>query len=106
MRDLMKLFDLHDLPGPHPDCPDPVHNERDLWLGIDVAERFLGFSLEDISLVFRHARPTVIGLFCAIGAQLDDRTLDNPKPGAHWAQLSRGRTANTSTRWWAAFAVF
>jgi hypothetical protein len=54
---LMKLFDLDDLPGPHPDCPDPVHNERVLWLGIDVAERFLGFSLEDIILVFRHSRP-------------------------------------------------
>jgi hypothetical protein len=87
---LMKLFDLHDLPGPHPGCPDPVHNERDLWLGIDVAERFLGLSLEDIFLVFRHSRPAAISILRAIGAQLDDRTLDNPKPGCHWAQLSPG----------------
>jgi len=85
---LMKLFDLHDLPGPHPGCPDPVHNERDLWLGIDVAERFLGFSLEDITLVLRHSRPAAISILCAIGAQLDDRTLGDPKPEAYWARLS------------------
>src|SRR5262245_52780600 len=84
------LFDLHDLPGPHPGCPDPVHNDRDLWLGLDVAERFLGFSLEEITLIFRHSRPAAIGVLCAIGAQLDDRTLGNQNPGSHWAQLSPG----------------
>src|SRR5262249_18776006 len=90
VMNLMELFDLNDLPRPHPDCPDPVHDDHALWRGTDVAERFLGFSLQDIALIFRHARPTAISILCAIGAQLDDRTLDNPKPGAHWAQLAPG----------------
>src|SRR5262245_2014881 len=67
------IFDkpLIDIPPAHPDMPDPVHNERDLWLGIDRATGYLGFSLEDVALIFRHSRPAAIMGFARLGADLN-----------------------------------
>src|SRR5262245_41406443 len=65
---------LFELPPAPPDMPDPVHNEHDLWRGIDAAERFEGLTLDDIKLVFQYRRPAAIGILSRIGAELDDRT--------------------------------
>ena len=40
---------------------DPMHNDRDLQNGLYILERYMGFSLEDIALLFRHSRPAAIG---------------------------------------------
>src|SRR5262249_31114559 len=65
---------LFELPPAPPDMPDPVHNEHDLWRGIEAAERFEGLTLDDIKLVFQYRRPAAIGILSRIGAELDDRT--------------------------------
>lgn len=93
---LMELFDLHDLPGPHPGCPDPVHNDRDLWLGIDMATAHLGFTLEDVALLFRRNRPCAISMLSRFGGMLVDR---RPQPGESWAILrepDKGALFNTA----------
>jgi len=71
-----------DIPPAHPDCPDPVHSERDLWLGIDMATAHLGFTLEDVALLFRRNRPCAIAMFARFGGMLVDR---RPRPGEFWA---------------------
>src|SRR6266404_2914487 len=43
-----------DLPPADPELPDPIHNERDLWNGIDHATERLGLSLEKIVAMFRY----------------------------------------------------
>jgi hypothetical protein len=59
-----------DLPPAHPDMPDPVCREDDLWQGIDWATEYLGLSLEDVVRVFWHSRPAAIMGFAGFGAEL------------------------------------
>jgi hypothetical protein len=58
---------LIDIPRAHRDTPDPMHDDRDLWLGLDRAEQYLGFTLEDIALMFRHSRHAAILGFAHLG---------------------------------------
>jgi len=50
---------------------DPMHNDRDLQNGLYILERYMGFSLEDIALLFRHSRPAAIGYLAQLGAALN-----------------------------------
>jgi hypothetical protein len=61
----MKLYDLFELAEWEGRAPeDPIHRTIDLWRGVDVAERHLGFTIEDLALMFRHCRrPTIWRLF-------------------------------------------
>jgi hypothetical protein len=43
-----RLYDLFEMAVPQ-EAEDPIHRTVDQWHGIDVAERFLGFSLKEIS---------------------------------------------------------
>jgi hypothetical protein len=76
----MKLYDLFELAeweGRADD--DPIHRTVDLWRGIDVAERHLGFSLEDLALMFRHNRPGTIWRLFPIGQHFRTWAADDPK---------------------------
>src|SRR5262245_9768108 len=76
----MKLYDLFELAEWEGKAPeDPIHRTVDLWRAIDVAERHLGFSLEDLALMFRHyRRPTIWRLF-PIGQHFRAWASDDPK---------------------------
>jgi hypothetical protein len=50
------ILPLFDLGVPDPLSWEPIYNGRDLQNGLYVAERYLGFSLADIALLFRHSR--------------------------------------------------
>src|SRR5262245_37830871 len=70
----MRLYDLFEIAWPGEDdlANDPIHRTADLWRGIDIAERFLGFSLEDLGLLFRHSRPATVSILFRVGAELGD----------------------------------
>jgi hypothetical protein len=61
---------------------DPMHNDRDLQNGLYILERYMGFSLEDIDLVFRHSRPAVVGYLAQLGAALNPDGSTDPIPAA------------------------
>jgi|SRR5262245_17046728 len=87
----MKLYDLFEIAeweGKADD--DPIHRTVDLWRGLDVAERYLGFSLEDLALIFRYARPAAIWHLFAIGAHYAAWAADDPRirSGSHEVVLS------------------
>ena len=65
------VFPLFDLGTSDPLSPDPMHNESNLWNGLYISERYMGFSLEDIALLFRHSRPAAIGYLAQLGAVLN-----------------------------------
>jgi hypothetical protein len=98
---LKRLFGhLHELPGSHPD--DPVHSESDLWFGIDMATAHLGFTLEDVALLFRRNRPCAIAMFARLGGMLVDR---RPRPGEFWAMLRDPAKNAQFNAVWAIFAA-
>jgi|SRR5262249_12228002 len=70
------VFPLFDLGTPDPLTPDPVHRTDHLWHSLYMAECHMGFSLADIALLFRYARPATISCLAEIGAVLnpDDST--------------------------------
>jgi len=72
------------------EAEDPIHRTVDLWRGIDVAERFLGFSLEDLALMFRYCRPATIWHLFPIGQHYRAWSLDDPRTraGTHSVALS------------------
>src|SRR5262249_20515589 len=61
---------LIDLPPARPNRPDPVYDVRDLWLGLDRAEQYLGFTLQDIVQIFRHDRWAAVYSFAMLGSHL------------------------------------
>jgi hypothetical protein len=61
---------LIDLPPARPTRPDPICDARDLWLGLDRAEQYLGFSLQDIAQIFRHDRWAAVYGFALLGSHL------------------------------------
>jgi hypothetical protein len=50
---------------------DPIHSERNLQNGLYIAEQYLGLSLRDITLLFRHSRSATIGYLAQLGAVLN-----------------------------------
>jgi len=60
---------LIDIPRAHSNRPDPICDARDLWLGLDHAEQYLGFSLQDIAQIFRH-RWAAVYSFAMLGSHL------------------------------------
>jgi hypothetical protein len=54
------VLPLFDLGVPDPLSCDPMHNERDLWNGLYILERYMGVSLADIALLFRYSRAATI----------------------------------------------
>jgi len=87
----MKLYDLFELAEWEGKAPeDPIHRTIDLWRGIDVAERHLGFTIEDLALMFRHyRRPTIWRLF-PIGQHFRAWASDDPeiRGGTHSIVIS------------------
>jgi len=47
---------------------DPVHNNVDLFSGIDTAYNVFRFSVEALALLHRHARPAFMMVLCRLGA--------------------------------------
>src|SRR5215831_13386371 len=47
---------------------DPVHNNVDLFSGIDIAHHMFKFSVEALALLHRHVRPAFVILLCRLGA--------------------------------------
>ena len=87
---------LFELPPAPPDMPDPVHNDRDLWNGIDVATEYLGFTLEDIAILFRYRRPAAIWHLAKLGAVLnpDGSTGSRPRQRANCASFCAKQRVN------------
>jgi hypothetical protein len=56
---------------PDPLSCDLIYSERNLQNGLYIAEQYLGFSLQDITLLFRHSRPAAIGYLSQLGAVLN-----------------------------------
>jgi len=71
---------------------DPIHRTVDLWRGIDVAERHMGFSFEDLALVFRYCRPAAIWHLFPIGKHFAAWAADDPRirSGTHEVVLPAG----------------
>jgi hypothetical protein len=65
-------FQIFEIGKPDPLNPDPVHNDADLWAGIDAATTYpqLGLSLADIATALRHCRHAAILVLARIGAEL------------------------------------
>jgi len=59
-----------------------MHNDRDLQNGLYILERYMGLSLEDIALLFRHSRPATIGYLAQLGAVLNPDGSTGPIPAA------------------------
>src|SRR5262249_60898670 len=100
----MKLYDLFEIAeweGKADD--DPIHRTVDLWRGLDVAERYLGFSLEDLALIFRYARPAAIWHLFAIGAHYAAWAADDPRIRSGSHERSEERRVGREGGWrWAA----
>jgi hypothetical protein len=62
---------------------DPMHNDRDLQNGLYILERYMGFSLEDVALLFWHSRPAAIGYLAQLGAVLNPDGSTGLIPAAH-----------------------
>jgi hypothetical protein len=71
---------------------DPMHNDRDLQNGLYILERYMGFSLEDIALLFRYSRPAPIYYLAQLGAVLnpDDSTGTIPAAAGELRKLLDG----------------
>jgi hypothetical protein len=76
----MKLYDLFEIAEWEGKADnDPIHRTVDLWRGIDVAERHLGFSLEDLALMLRYNRPGTIWRLFPIGQHFSPWASDDPR---------------------------
>lgn len=84
-----RLYDLLEMAVPQ-EAEDPIHRTVDLWHGIAVAERFLGFSLKDLELMFRYCRHATIWHLFLIGQHYRAWSLDDPRirAGTHSVVLS------------------
>jgi len=76
------VLPLFDLGVPDPLSCDPMHNERDLWNGLYILERYMGVSLEDITLLFRCSRAATIFDLAQLGAVLKPDGSTGPIPAA------------------------
>jgi hypothetical protein len=74
---LYDLFELAEWEGKAPE--DPIHRTVDLWRGIDVAERHLGFTIEELTLMFRHYRASTIWRLFPIGQHFRAWAADDPR---------------------------
>ena len=76
----MKLYDVFEIAEWEGKADtDPVHRTVDLWRGLDVAERHLGFSLEDLALMLRYNRAGTIWRLFPIGQHFSPWASDDPK---------------------------
>jgi hypothetical protein len=76
----MRLYDLFEIAEwEGKQDTDPIHRTVDLWRGVDVAERHLGFSFEDLALMFRHYRQGTIWRLFPIGQHFRAWASDDPK---------------------------
>jgi hypothetical protein len=77
---------------------DPMHNDRDLQNGPYILERYMGFSLEDIALLFRPSRAAAIGYLAQLGAALNPDGSTGPIPAAAAKLRKLLREAKDATR--------
>jgi hypothetical protein len=73
---------------------DPMHNDCDLQNGLYILERYMGFTLEDIALLFRHSRAATIYYLAQLGAVLNPDGSTGPAS----SQRQRGSCASFWTR--------
>jgi hypothetical protein len=89
---MMKLYDLFEENAGY-DQDDPVHKTSDFFRGIDIAERVLDFSLEDLRFLLRRHRAGTIMVLERMGRELDFCSMDNPnlRDGSHELEVPAER---------------